>query len=297
MLHLRPRPGEDRRGADEGKPGAGQGGDQQGDKPGDKPKDAEQKQPALAQPGYGVDFGHEGGKRADLPPFPARIRPMSSMRGGVLQRGEGDERAGVPFIYQPVRGAAVYQMVIDYTSAAPGQLLFQAAAAGVLHAYRWELWDITESHDKALADAAEAAARTRPGQNSRTIDSTDAAHQRLGVATDELDQRPQQYDEDQRRAIAEWPLLRRAGQPGQQGALRPRGRLSLRQGAARAGAPTRWTSAASATCRSPPRASSSCAASRRYDPYAEREGGRSARPRSRRSSSRSSRATGSRATR
>ncbi|HEX3277270.1 MAG TPA: hypothetical protein VHR40_02015, partial [Thermoleophilaceae bacterium] len=186
-------------GPDQGTPGAGAGGD----KPADKPKEGDPKLPALAQPGYGVDFGHEGGKRSDLPPFPARIRPMSSMRGGVTARGEGDERAGLPFIYQPVRGAAVYQMLIDYTSAAPGQLLFQAAAAGVLHAYRWELWDITESHDKALADAAEEAARSRPGKGSRTIGSTDAARQRLGVATDELNQRPQQYDEDQRRAIAE----------------------------------------------------------------------------------------------
>lgn len=172
-----------------------------GDKP-PKPA-AELKPPALAEPGYGAEFGREGGKRADLPPFPARIRPMGSMRGGMTEQAPGEERGALPFVYQPVRGAAVYTMSIDYTMAAPGQLLFQAAAAGVRHVYRWELWDITASHDAALADAARAAAGKRPGKDSRTIGATEAAHQDIDIATEDLGRRQAQYAEDQRRAQAE----------------------------------------------------------------------------------------------
>ena len=166
-------------------------------------KEGEQKPPAVAQPGYGVDFGRPGGKRADLPPFPARIRPMSSMRGGEVKREQDDPRAALPFVYQPVRGAAVYQMAIDYTMAAPGQLLFQAAAAGVLHAYRWELWEITGSYDAALARAADVTSHKRIGEDSKTIRPTDAAYQDLGIATEDLSRRQEQYAADQRKAIAE----------------------------------------------------------------------------------------------
>ena len=195
LLFVRERTATDP-GGGAGRPGPVAGGD----KP---PKEGELKPPALAEPGHGAEFGHESGKRADLPAFPAQIRPMSSMRGGTTEPPAEGAHDVLPFVYQPVRGAAVYTMAIDYTSAAPGQLLFQAAAAGVRHGYRWELWDITESHDAAIAEAARTATRRRPGDGGRTIGPTEAAHQDIEIATDDLARRQQQYAEDQRRAAAE----------------------------------------------------------------------------------------------